>query len=141
MIRSCHVKAQQTIQPSPVGDAVLSCNRYRISRCRYWNSSTKVRKNPLCFQPPSPIWKQQDGCMRIHVRLTQPVLCQTYGLSRGSTAAIKSGMHKTSKKLPNYEAIGYPRKHGTIQTMNRIIDAFPELYPIINSRMKIMEEP
>jgi hypothetical protein len=45
-----------------------------------------------------------------------------------------SGMHKTSKKLSNYEAIGYPRNHG-------IIDAFPELDPIINSRMKIMEEP
>jgi hypothetical protein len=64
-----------------------------------------------------------------------------YGLSRGSIAAIISDMHKTSKKLPNYEAIGYPMNHGIIQTMNGIIDAFPELYPIINSRMKIMEEP
>jgi len=64
-----------------------------------------------------------------------------YGLSRGSIAAIISDMHKTSKKLPNYEAIGYPRNHGTTQTMNGIIDASPELYPIINSGMKIMEEP
>jgi len=64
-----------------------------------------------------------------------------YGFSRGSIAAIISDMHKTSKRLPNYEAIGYPRKHGTIQTMNGIIGAFPELDPIINSRMKTMEEP
>jgi hypothetical protein len=104
---------------SLIAEVQLYCARDRKRRCRRVGGG---RRHILDLQTRLLLYLFWQ-----HARPTQVVLCQMYGISRGSIVSTISDMHKTLMKLPNFRSKRCPRNHGTIHTVSAVIDEFPEL--------------